>query len=327
MRWFADLMRDIHLAMTEVDINLLAALLTAVDFRTPESLGQTLGLSAVDAAARLESLRQFGCELESHPRQGVRLIRSGLGCWADYIESRHLGRLGRKLHVYQRTGSTQVVARRLVDAEGPRAFGGVVVADDQLAGRGRLGRQWVAPPGSALLLTAIVPRLANTIDQLMLASCCATTEATEQLTGVTVAIRWPNDLLVEDRKVAGILIETAADAALIGIGINVHAHPGGPLDAAATHLGLFAPHVDRLHLLDVLLDRLDDALRLADDAPLLDAWRERSCLTGHRITVTHDARTLTGRVVDLDPRHGLMLALDDGPVLTLPAATTSLATP
>jgi len=295
-----------------IDAELLHRLLTA---EGPVTC-QTLGVSR----AQLGSLEAAGCVLRDHPRQGVRLVRTGLGCWADYIEARHAGRIGRKVSVYRETTSTQDAARAVMQRGAAGHDGHVIVADHQTGGRGRLGRRWQAPPGASLLMTAIVDSPA-TVDRLMLAAACAVSETVEAVCEVQTRIRWPNDVLIDQRKLAGILVETVGSAAMIGIGINVSAHPD---DLPATSLHAESIHVDRLHVLDLLLDRLDFDIHHATADQLLRCWRKRSCLAQQRVTVTCDGRELTGRVIDLDPADGLLMQVEHGPIVTLPAATTSL---
>jgi len=313
------------LSESVVDIELLHRLLEADGPRPVMALGDPTRLPAA-----IEALRDAGCVIDSHPQQGVRLVATGLGCWADYIESRHAGRTGRAVRVYQQTTSTQRVARQLVEHAVSPQGGAIVVADHQTAGRGRRGRQWFAPPGAALLMTAIIDPRDASPDRLVLASCCALAEAIESLTDLRVQVRWPNDLLIDGRKLAGILVETSNGVALIGVGVNVSVDPVDlPADDAgravrATSLTACGRHVDRLRLLDRLLDRLDRAIGHADDEQLRRYWHERSCLLQQRVTVDSDGTRLTGRVIDLDPRAGLLLEVERGPVVTLRAETTSL---
>lgn len=259
-----------------------------------------------------------------HPQRGVKLISAGIGCWADYIEARHKGHIGRKLTVYRQTASTQDRARQQLGKRPSSQHGHVIVADQQTAGRGRLGRKWQSTPGSALLLTAIVPA-ACPPDRLMLASCCALSLAIEKLTDLRPQIRWPNDLLIHGAKLAGILVETIGRTALIGIGVNITDHPSNlAIHGGATDLSEHATPPDRLLLLDELLADLNHSLHHADDSELIKAWRSRSCLLRQRVTVNSDGRRLTGRVIDIDPAQGLLLEVERGPVTTLPALTTSL---
>lgn len=294
-----------------------------------QSLSCSIGLPIAEVQRQIQTLYDTGCRIESHPQHGLTLLSTGLGCWSDYIEPRHAAGLGCKLVVYQQTTSTQDVARQLAASKSD-PHGIVVVADHQQGGRGRLGRKWYAPPGTALLMTLIVRCDRQSTDRLMLATCCAIAQGVEQLTGLSAQVRWPNDIVIEGRKLAGTLIEAVDGLALIGIGINVsvreHELPasddGRPL--RATSLLLHHTNVDRLRLLDALLTRLDRTLYHTDDQALHDHWRQHTSLLQQRVTVEHNGRRTTGRVIDLDVRHGLLLTDDHGGPHTFPAATTSL---
>lgn len=164
--------------------------------------------------------------------------------------------------------STQDVARGL-------PAGSVVVADHQTAGRGRLGRRWEAPPGSALLASFVQPRRP-------LASLAAGVAAAHA-GGGEVRLKWPNDLLLGGRKLGGILIEAHGDTCVVGIGINLLWAPPG-----AAALG-----ADR----DVLLERLWKELRHwfeASAEAVLAAWRERSDTLGRRVRVELPGGALEG---------------------------------
>jgi len=308
---------------------LLDRLLRATGPQTLPVLSRALGARPMALAARLEALRRAGCALDLHPQLGVTLTATSLSCWSDYIESHAADHaLGRRLLVYRQTASTQAVARRLVRAAAdPSVWHGlVVVADHQTAGRGRTGRHWRSAPGAHLLMTVVVARPTLSVDRLMLSSAVAVAEAVEPPLGRDVQIRWPNDVLVDGRKLAGILVERCGNAALIGIGVNVAAPPTGwPADLRGHAVALheLGATLDRLRVLADLLDRLDAALARTD-AALTDAWRRRSDLLQQRVTVRSGDRPLTGRVIDLDPQHGLLLAVEGGPTLALPAATTRL---
>lgn len=316
------------LSEPQVDAELLRVLLEAREPLPLEAIGRAVGASPMQAARGIVHLQAAGCTLDRHPQHGVRLLETSLTCWSTYIESRHAGRIGRRLSVYRATTSTQDVARKLLHPATGDHHGHVLVTDHQSAGRGRLGRRWTTAPGAALLLTAIAARHNATLDRLMLAACTALAETVESLTGAATQVRWPNDLLIDGRKLAGIIVETVGPTALIGVGVNVHASPRSNGHAAlrspATSIAEQGPRVDRLLLLDRLLSHLQQTLYERPTEALHDAWRRRAALLQQRVTVDAQGRRLTGRVIDLDPAEGLLLQLDRGQVLTLPAATTSL---
>jgi BirA family transcriptional regulator, biotin operon repressor / biotin---[acetyl-CoA-carboxylase] ligase len=171
-------------------------------------------------------------------------------------------------------GSTQDEARDL-------PVGSVVVADEQTAGRGRLDRRWVAPPGSALLATFVVA-------PHPLASLAAGVAAAEAC-GEAVRLKWPNDLLLDGRKLGGILVEGRADRQLIGIGINLTAAPPGAARLRGTGR-------------DELLVRVQERLAAwlaSPPAGIVARWRELSDTIGRRVRVELPAGVREGLAEDI----------------------------
>jgi BirA family transcriptional regulator, biotin operon repressor / biotin---[acetyl-CoA-carboxylase] ligase len=167
------------------------------------------------------------------------------------------GRFGRPYLYFERCESTQ----RELPTDAPE--GAVAVAEEQTAGRGRLGRPWYAPSGSSLLVSInLRPRVNSArLPELSLVAGVAAAEAITDTTGIRPDLRFPNDLLIGGRKVAGILAEARDDRVVLGIGVNANiaeeALPQG-IDTPATSLQIEsgAP-VDRAQLLVTLLERLE----------------------------------------------------------------------
>ncbi len=177
--------------------------------------------------------------------------------------------------------STQDVARGL-------PIGSVVVADHQTAGRGRLAHRWEAPPGTALLVSFV-------LDPSPLLSLAAGVAAAEAC-GAAVRLKWPNDLLLDGRKVGGILVEVAAAKAMCGIGINLTWAPEGAAQ------------------LNVPRDQLLEALRAeiarwssAPSIEVLARWRELSDTIGNRVRVELPDRVLEGTATDIDAAGNLVV--------------------
>jgi BirA family biotin operon repressor/biotin-[acetyl-CoA-carboxylase] ligase len=183
---------------------------------------------------------------------------------------------------YRRTDSTNTRARELAAAGAPH--GTVVTAGEQSAGRGRQGRTWTAPPGKALLYSAIVRPLEEHHTMLPLAVPLAVCEAAEQLNpDLECKVKWPNDIHVEGRKLAGVLIEARPQDgwAVIGIGLNLKIEPDEfppELRETATSLGRISTAAART----VLNARLAEWIA-ADPTEVLAAWRERDALLGREI--------------------------------------------
>jgi BirA family biotin operon repressor/biotin-[acetyl-CoA-carboxylase] ligase len=174
------------------------------------------------------------------------------------------------------------------DAARDMPIGSVVVADHQTAGRGRSSHRWEAPPGTALLVSFVLPP--NPL--LSLAAGVAAAEAC----GRGVRLKWPNDLLLNGRKVGGILVEASPARAVCGIGINLTSAPEG----AAT--------LDESR--DQLLERLEPAIERWSSAPaasLLARWRELSDTIGRKVRVELPDRVIEGTASDIDPSGALVV--------------------
>jgi BirA family transcriptional regulator, biotin operon repressor / biotin---[acetyl-CoA-carboxylase] ligase len=166
------------------------------------------------------------------------------------------------------TPSTQDIAR-------PLPVGSVVVADEQTSGRGRLDRRWEAPPGSALLASFVLPvrPLASLAAGVAAAAAC----------GKAVRLKWPNDLLLEGRKLGGVLVERRAERCVVGVGVNLTWSPPG-----AAQL-----RVDRDQLLQRLAAELETWFA-AGEAEVLAAWRARADTLGRRVRVELPGETFEG---------------------------------
>lgn len=316
-----------------IDWQVLDALLRAPGATDIGQLASQLNVSVTDIRDAIARLEVDGCQCD-HNIQGVRLIEAGLGTWGDFLKP-----ITSLTQVYQQTASTQDALRRLIEHHGEQANGAVVVADTQSAGRGRMGRQWLAPSGKCLLFSrAWVGHNQDpihTINRLTFSTAVAMARGIESVTDLPIQIKWPNDLLLEGDKLAGILVETTTLqdgqlAAMIGVGINVGL---SKLDISTmplkvpylpTSLHLHGKRVDRLLVLYAVLDALNTALNQADTDTILDAWRQRSMLMGTHVTIQHNGKCYTGTVEDLDLAEGLILRTDHGSLVHLPAVSSTI---
>jgi BirA family biotin operon repressor/biotin-[acetyl-CoA-carboxylase] ligase len=250
--------------------------------------------------------------------------------------------VGRTIEYYPQAGSTNDLARR--QARAGNREGLIILADEQTAGRGRLGRAWAAPPGSSLLLSLLLrPAWLAPADafSLTMLSAVALCEAVEQVTPVRTALKWPNDLLLPVRAAAGPMLRKAAgilseleldgdriDWVVIGIGMNVSWSPSGIVDGrdlaeVATSIGAAAGRpVERLLLLRALLERMDaryDALRRGDHADLFERWRDRLTTLGQPIQLNLPHGELRGVAEDVERSGALRVRDQRGDLHTIMA--------
>jgi BirA family biotin operon repressor/biotin-[acetyl-CoA-carboxylase] ligase len=228
-------------------------------------------------------------------------------------------------HLHLRlTDSTNERARELAEAGAPG--GTVVTADEQSAGRGRRGRRWSAPPGGALLYSALLRPLELEHVLLPLAVPVAVCEAVESLAPLECRIKWPNDVWLEERKLAGVLIEARPpEWAVIGVGVNV----GVADEEFPNDLRWPATSVGHGVTVAQVRDALSAALGEWAGAPerrVLDAFAERDALVDREIGWTGDGRgDGSGTARGIDARGNLVVELADGERASLGAGEVSLS--
>jgi BirA family biotin operon repressor/biotin-[acetyl-CoA-carboxylase] ligase len=229
------------------------------------------------------------------------------------------------VHLFSRVGSTNVSARRLAEKGAPP--GTIVIADEQSAGRGMGAHRWHSPKGAGLYLSLILkPRRApNTLLIPLLAGVGTARAVGRLLDGVHVAVKWPNDLIVADRKAGGVLSEASwagrtSNYVVLGVGVNVHQQPADfpePLRTVAISLDMAAGRVvSRLELADLVIAELEARCANPPESLELEALREfdeLDWLRDRRCTVTRpDESPLQGTAVGVAPDGALLFRPDGG---------------
>ena len=232
--------------------------------------------------------------------------------------------IGRRVETHWSAGSTNDLAR----AEAKRGRDGTVhFAEEQTRGRGRFGRVWTAPKFSSLLFSVALNSPAPPVkaDALALAGAVAVAEAISQVHNLPARIRWPNDVLIEGRKVSGVLVEDLGAVGerrwlVMGVGVNVNvdmaALPAEVAKVAGSISESLGHDADRAALARAVLRRLDfwwEVLKTGDTARIAASSRKLSSIIGTFVTVESKGKRYTGRVVDIDTQVGLVLHLGGGP--------------
>lgn len=235
----------------------------------------------------------------------------------------HTRVIGRKILSYNTVDSTNTVAFSL--AEKGTHEGTAVFAEGQRKGKGRLGRSWISPKSAGIYLSLILrpkisPSQASLITLLSAVSCA---EAIRKICGLRALIRWPNDVLVNNKKVCGILTEMQAKDScvkfiILGIGINVNTPPS-KLPKGAGSLQEEAKSArcqfSRLQLAQELLRQLDKEylyFQHKGSARLITRWKNLSALSGKRVKVVFQHGTIEGQAQDIDEQGALIVRLDNG---------------
>ena len=239
--------------------------------------------------------------------------------------------VGRRLLYYPELSSTMDEAGKL--GEGDTEEGAVVVAEVQSAGRGRQGRSWVSQPGNLLVSVLFRPSL-DALPFISIIGGIAAARAVRKVTGLEANIKWPNDLLIGGRKVAGILAESAIAGdtvwyAVLGVGMNVSLDTGQTeeISSFATSVNAAAgKEVPREDLLRQFLMDLDSLyLALGQGKSPIVEWQDLLETTGRRLIATWGDDTFTGVAEGTDGLGNLLLRQDDGTLLTLTAGDVTLS--
>jgi BirA family biotin operon repressor/biotin-[acetyl-CoA-carboxylase] ligase len=236
--------------------------------------------------------------------------------------------IGRRITYLATTTSTMDVAREEAVAGAPH--GAVVFAEEQTAGRGRFGRRWVSPAGKNLYLTLILRPDAGRLRRLSMVVPLALCRAIESVTPLRSVIKWPNDVLVGGRKLAGVLIEGESSGgellyALAGIGLNVNDPIDDPeIAGIATSLSReTGEETPREPVLAALLNELESAYK-ASPGDLHSEWRSRIATLGQSVRLTFRDEVFEGTAEDVDDEGSLILRLADGTKKTFEAGEVSL---
>ncbi|MGC9455475.1 MAG: biotin--[acetyl-CoA-carboxylase] ligase [Phycisphaerae bacterium] len=293
-----------------------------------DELETASGLSGRRLSDALKKLEERGCRIEQSPGRGVRLLRPTV--LHPLLIERDLStrRIGRSVICFDEVDSTNDVAFDSARHQG--CDGLVVLADSQRRGRGRLGRNWISPPGQNLLMSVLLcaGSAPESHEALTVAAGVAVAEALDAL-GFSCMLKWPNDVLLDAAKVAGVMVELRDRCAVVGCGVNVNAAPpAGEVDFPATCLADAVGHeLERVEVAREILRRLDEWVEHVETGrmrPLHDAFTSRCATINRRVEVLCSGRKYAGRALDVSPLEGLVLLSDEGRRLHVPAAGSTI---
>ncbi|MBN1315257.1 MAG: biotin--[acetyl-CoA-carboxylase] ligase [Anaerolineales bacterium] len=229
--------------------------------------------------------------------------------------------IGRELHYFRSLESTNQEAKRLA-ASGVKT-GALVITDEQTAGKGRMGRRWVAPANTSLLMTLVFrPESSANLPgrsmmQYVMLCSVAAVEAIKEVTGLAVGIKWPNDLIALEsrKKLAGLLAENSLIGesmayCVVGMGINVNLEPdelGAVMTPATSLMAELGRPVDRTSLLVGILQRIEDRYTEALNESIHIHWSQRLVTIGEQITITTPDQRISGKAKAVDPDGALFL--------------------
>lgn len=292
---------------------------------TPNELKLRTSLSDNQLYQELRRIQQAGYLIDHHPRYGYRLVAIPDRLVPDEIQrglNTHL--IGREILTYEEMDSTMDVAERLAE-KGARE-GTTIFTEKQRMGRGRSGHHWYCPRHKGILMTTILRPHIKTDRICLLAGtiAVAVAEAIRDFLNLPAVIKWPNDILINNKKVCGILVEAATPRGrepyfLVGIGLNVNLTKSElPKDVIYSVTSLLIENGSRVNRIDLArallrqLDRWYTALKDEDYKRIRERWVKLFPMIGRRVRIQERNNEHVGTIVNLSAKGGLIMELDDG---------------
>ncbi|MEK5476663.1 biotin--[acetyl-CoA-carboxylase] ligase [Paenibacillus sp. FSL R5-0407] len=303
-----------------------------------EEISRRLSISRTAVWKQINKLREEGYEFEAVSRKGYRLVFAPDKLEeGDVLEGLQTKSFGRHLNLMEVTSSTQEAARLLAEEGAPE--GTLVIAEEQTGGRGRQGKRWYSPARKGIWMSLLLrpQRPLSFAPQLTLLTAVAVCRAIRKVTGVDAGIKWPNDLLVQGKKICGILIESVGEderikycIAGIGIDVNVELEElPSELHKVATSLKIESGQTQsRATLISAVMNELEQLYNLYEEegfAPIGHLWEALSVTLGKRVTVKTPRGETEGTAEALDESGALVLLDDTGNHITIFSGDVQLA--
>ncbi len=285
--------------------HILKALQDYGDHLSGEILSEQLGISRVSIWKHIRSLKEDGYVIDASAR-GYRLVSS-----PDLMLPYEFPGLEERIHYFPEIGSTMDAAREL--ARKGAKEGTIVIAEAQAHGRGRLSRKWLSPKGGIYFTLILRPRISPAYaPRINLMASVAVATTIKKLFGLNAELKWPNDVLIEDRKVCGILAEMDAEMDVInfvnvGIGINANTSVPQFVKTATSLKDVLGREISRKDFLSVLLGEIERQQALLMEADLIEEWKKLSGTLNKYVRILSPGEVIVGRAIDIDTTGALIL--------------------
>ncbi|MGA8943871.1 MAG: biotin--[acetyl-CoA-carboxylase] ligase [Thermoactinomyces sp.] len=292
-----------------------------------EEMSRQVGCSRAAIWKHIEELREAGYEIEARPRYGYRLkYRPDRIAPEEIHPHLHTERFGQQIEYVYSTPSTQILAHKLAKDGAPE--GTVVVAEEQVEGRGRMGRFWYSPPETGIWMSLILRPPIPLVDasHLTLLASVAVRAAIEKETGLKIRIKWPNDLLIDGKKVCGILTELRGEHdqihyVIMGIGMNVNVNESDfPIELRKTGTSLAMESgriIHRASLVASILGELEQTYftYLQEGfSTIRERWEQGAGMLGEIITARTAQGSVTGIAERINEQGALLIRTSSGTV-------------
>ncbi len=296
--------------VNETNKRVLKVLRGCSGYLSGEALSRQLGISRVSIWKHIRGLKEDGYLIEASPK-GYKLISS-----PDLLLPYEFPGLEQSIHYFGKVGSTMDAARELAK-KGARE-GTIVIAEAQTRGRGRLSREWLSPEGGIYFTLVLRPRISPAYaPRINLLASIAVAMTIRKLFGLKAELKWPNDVLIEGKKVCGILAEMDAEMDVVNfvnVGIGINANTSIPqFERTATSLkDALGREISRKEFLNALLVEIEHWQALLMKADLLEEWKQLSGTLDRDVRVVSPGEVIIGRAIDIDTTGALIIRESDG---------------
>jgi BirA family biotin operon repressor/biotin-[acetyl-CoA-carboxylase] ligase len=291
------------------------------DYLSGDQISKHLGISRQGLWKHIQELKDSGYQIVAVPHLGYRLESCPDRLFVfEVARGLNTKFIGKKIHYFDYLASTMDLAMQL-GMEGALS-GSVVLAESQTKGRGRLGRGWASPKYKGIYLSLILrPKiLPSACPILTLMSAVSICEAVKEVIDLDAQIKWPNDVLIHNKKVAGILTEMNAEVdkvnfVVIGIGLNVNNDKKSLIAGATSLKEQQGAEINRVVLLQEILRRLENNYLLLEDegsSEIVNKWRNFALTLGTRVKVYYQNKQIEGQATDIDSDGALLIRKDSG---------------
>lgn len=304
----------------------LSLLRSEAGYISGQGLAKRAGISRSAVWKQIKMLRRYGYRIDSRHGLGYLLVgQTDLPVPWELAKTLHTSFIGKQVIFRETTDSTQNLAISL--ASKPGSHGAVVIAEQQKGGRGRQKRKWLSPKGGiwlSVVLKPVIPTARITLLPFVAAlAVCDSIKAT----GLDAKLKWPNDVMVSGKKVAGILLDISAEAdhvnyAVVGIGINANVDSkeisarldGVKITSISDELGQTTSRLDLTRSLLENLERYYLEMEQRGAGIILQQWRKNSDMLGRKVAVTHNGKTTQGMAADINDDGSLLLQTNSGDI-------------
>jgi BirA family biotin operon repressor/biotin-[acetyl-CoA-carboxylase] ligase len=291
------------------------------DYVSGDQIAQRLGITRQALWKHIQELKELGFDIVAVPHLGYRIESSPDRLYSyEVLRDLNTEFIGKKIYYFDTIASTMDVAMELGIKGAPE--GTLVLTESQTKGKGRLGRSWVSPKYKGVYLSLILkPKvLPSQASMLTLLSAVSICEAIKDIADLDVHIKWPNDILLGNKKLGGILTELNAEMdkinfVIIGIGLNVNNDKKTLINGATSLREHKNEQINRVSLIQAILRKIEEnyiLLHKKGAHPVIEKWREHSITLGRRVKVYCQKEHIEGEAFDIDKDGGLLVRKDSG---------------